>query len=97
MAATPPVIDLRRTAPRAPQLQLGGFAVAGRVLDKCRATQAGANGDYHFNCPVDQMFFAASGLTAEGFSAMTATGADDSAAAQWIQREAKAGTIRRIL
>src|SRR5215475_10718000 len=97
MAATAPIIDLRRTAPRAPQLWLGGFAVAARVLDKCRATQAGANGEYHFNCPVDRMFFAASGLTAEGFSAMTATGADDAAAAQWIQREARAGTFRRLL
>ena len=92
-----PVIDLRREAPRAPQLWLGGFAVAARVLDKCRATQAGANGEYHFNCPVDRMFFAASGLTADNFSAMVATGADDAAAADWIRNEAKAGVVRRSI
>lgn len=97
MTASRGVIDLRRTAPRAPQLWLGGFAVAARVFDKCRATQAGANGEYHFNCPVDRMFFTASGLTAEGFSAMTATGADDAAASAWIRQEAKAGTLRRLL
>jgi len=71
--------------------------VAARVFDKCRATQAGANGEYHYNCPVDRMFFSASGLTAEEFSAMTASGADDAGAAEWIHREAKASTVRRLL
>ena len=98
MAGNPqPVLDLRRVAPRPPQLWLGGFAVAARVLDKCRATQAGLNGEYHYNCPVDRMFFSASGLTAEAFAEMTATGSDDAAAAEWIRREAKAGPIRRFL
>ena len=92
-----PVIDLRRAAPRPPQLWFGGYAVAARVLDKCRAEQAGAGGEYHYNCPVDRLFFAASGLTAEDFSAMVATGADDNAAAEWIRHEAKAGPLRRYL
>jgi hypothetical protein len=91
------VIDLRREAPRAPQLWLGGFAVAARVLDKCRAEQAGANGEYHYNCPVDRLFFAASGLTADNFSAMVASGANDDAAADWIRREARAGVVRRSI
>jgi len=89
--------DLRWVAPRPPQLWLGGFAVAARVLDKCRATQAALNGDYHYNCPVDRMFFTASGLTADAFSGMTATGADDAAAAEWIRQHAKAGPIRRVV
>jgi hypothetical protein len=92
-----PAIDLRRVAPRPPQLWLGGFAVAARVLDKCRAELAGTSGEYHFNCPIDRLFFGASGLTADGFSAMVATGADDTAAADWIRREAKAGVIRRSM
>jgi Domain of unknown function (DUF5069) len=92
-----PVIDLRREAPRAPQLRLGGFAVAARVLDKCRAEQAGTNGEFHYNCPVDRAFFAASGLKAVDFSAMVATGADDAAAADWIRREAKSGVVGRSL
>ncbi len=91
------VIDLRREAPRAPQLWLGGFTVAARVLDKCRATQAGTNGEYHYNCPVDRAFFAVAGLKADGFSAMVATGADDASAAGWIRREAKAGVVRRSI
>src|SRR5476651_490056 len=94
---SPVAIDLRREAPRAPQRQLGGLAVAARVLDKCRAEQAGANGEYHYNCPLDRLFFTASGLKAENFSAMVATGADDGAAADWIRREAKAGVVRRSI
>jgi len=91
------MIDLRREAPRAPQRRLGDFAVAARVLDKCRAEQAGANGEYHYNCPIDRLFFTASGLKAADFSAMVATGADDAAAADWIRRATKAGTLRRSI
>ena len=91
------VIDLRKVAPRAPQFWLGGYTVAGRVLDKCRATQAGTNGEYDYNCPIDRAFFAASGLKADGFSTMVASGADDAAAAVWIRREAKAGVVRRSI
>jgi hypothetical protein len=88
-------VDLRLTAPRAPQMRLGRFAVAARVLDKCRAELAGINGDYHFNCPLDRIFFGVSGLKAETFSAFVATGADDQAVADWIRRESTAGVIQR--
>ena len=89
--------DLTRVAPRAPQRQLGGYAVAARVLDKCRAEMAGKSGEYNFNCPLDRLFFVASGLRAENFSAMAATGADDATAADWIRRESKANIIRRSI
>ena len=89
--------DLTHEAPRAPQRRLGGLAVAARVLDKCRAELAGTNGEYHYNCPVDRAFFGASGIKAEAFSAMVAAGANDAAAAAWIRREAKAGTMQRSI
>lgn len=89
--------DLTHAAPRAPQRRLGGLAVAARVLDKCRAELAGTNGEYHYNCPVDRVFFVAAGIKAEAFSAMVAAGADDAAAAEWIRREARAGAIQRSL
>ena len=94
---SPATIDLRQVAPRAPQRRLGDFAVAARVLDKCRAEQAGTHGEYHYNCPLDRLFFAASGLRAEDFSTMVAAGADDDAAAAWIRQEATAGTLRRSI
>src|SRR3546814_15025784 len=44
--------------PRGPRVRLGGLVLLPRVLDKCRATIAGKNGEYNFNCPLDQRFFA---------------------------------------
>ncbi len=44
--------DLRQGEPRAPEETLGGFSLAARALDKCRASLAGTNGDYTFNCPM---------------------------------------------
>jgi hypothetical protein len=36
-------------------VRLGGFALLPRMLDKCRATIAGKQGEYHYNCPNDQL------------------------------------------
>ena len=42
--------------PRSPRTVLGGYVVAARTLDKCRAVLAGTNGEYHFDCPLDNFF-----------------------------------------
>ncbi len=78
-------LDLTKQAPRSPRSTLGGYIVAGRALDKCRATLAGTAGEYHFNCPLDQMFLNFVGISAENFQEFVATGADDEAVATWIQ------------
>jgi len=78
-------LDLTKEAPRSPRSTLGGYIVAGRALDKCRATLAGTVGEYHFNCPLDQMFLNFVGISAESFQDFVATGADDEAVANWIQ------------
>lgn len=76
--------DLRRQAPRSPQTPLGGYALAARALDKCRAALAGRAGPYHFNCPVDRIFLNFSGIKAQAFEEFVATGASDSEVAAWI-------------
>ena len=81
--------DLREGEPRSAHEQLGGFELAARALDKCRATLAGTNGDYEFNCPLDQRFFAQTGLDAEEFRQVVASGATDDQVAQWITEKAK--------
>jgi hypothetical protein len=53
--------DLGSEKPRSPLEELGGFEIAARTLDKCRATLAGTPGEYQFNCPMDQKFFAQTG------------------------------------
>ena len=77
-------MDLTTNFPRSPRETLGGFVIATRTLDKCRAVLAGTAGEYHFDCPLDQMFFDFAGLTADAFKAQVATGADDAAMATWI-------------
>ncbi|QXD23885.1 DUF5069 domain-containing protein [Opitutia bacterium ISCC 51] len=82
-------LDLSTDFPRSPRALLGGYVVAGRTLDKCRAAIAGTNGEYHFDCPLDNFFFDFTGITADAFKAFVATGADDEAVGAWIQENAK--------
>ena len=84
--------DLNRKAPRSPYAGLGEDfpAVAARVVDKCRAELLGQQGDYHYNCPMDQRFFTAAGLEAETLREFVATGADDREVASWMSSQAKA-------
>ena len=48
--------DLRdgKEYPRSPRATLGGYVLAARAVDKCRAVLAGCQGEYHSNCPLDQ-------------------------------------------
>ena len=62
--ATP---DLRRHPPRPPRVRLGGFVHLPRLADKARAAAAGKLGEYIYPCPLDQRFFAFTGLTPEAF------------------------------
>ena len=97
-------LDLNRTAPRSPRAPLGNFpAVAARLVDKCRAELVGWSGSYHYNCPMDRKFFAASGLDAGALREFIATGADDVEVAAWMNQNASApqrkiaGWSRRFL
>jgi len=81
-------LDLTREYPRSPRALLAGYIVAGRTLDKCRATIAGTNGEYHFDCPLDNVFFSFTGIAAGAFKEFVATGADDPAVARWIEEKA---------
>jgi len=80
--------DLTQKKPRSPREKLAGFELAARTLDKCRASLAGSNGDYEFNCPLDQRFFAETGIDAEAFRAVVATGATDEQVGDWIKEHA---------
>jgi hypothetical protein len=77
--------DLTKMAPRSPYQQLNGFAILPRTIDKCRAFIAGTIGEFHFNCPLDQMLFGFKGLDAEEFKAFVATGAGDEHIGKWVK------------
>jgi hypothetical protein len=82
-------LDLTKEFPRSPREAVGGYVIAGRMLDKCRAVVAGTNGEYHFDCPLDNMFLSFVGIAAADFKEFVATGADDAAVAEWIRANAK--------
>jgi hypothetical protein len=78
-----------KTYPRSPRETLGGYVLAGRTLDKCRAVVNGTNGEYHFNCPLDRYFFDFTGIDADAFKAKVATGATDAEMAKFVKQHAK--------
>jgi hypothetical protein len=68
---------------------LGGYAILPRMLDKGRATIAGKNGEYHYNCPTDQRFLSFLGIDAEALQKELATGKGDGEILEWVQKNAK--------
>ena len=82
------ITDLTKRPPRSPRVRLGGYALLPRLLDKGRATVAGKNGEYNFNCPVDKRFFEFVGVTAEGVKEQLAAGKGDLEVLEWIQANA---------
>jgi hypothetical protein len=66
-----PIIDrdLGNQAPHSPRERLGGFAIACRAVDKCRASLVGTLGEYHYDCPLDNQLFSFKGITADQFTA----------------------------
>ncbi len=66
-----------------------GYIIGARTLDKCRAFLNNSIGEYHFDCPLDNMFFGFTGITSEQFKEIVSTGADDEEIAAWIVKQAK--------
>src|SRR5437773_9266867 len=81
--------DLTQRPPRSPRSRLGGYAVLPRMLDKGRATLAGNNGDYHFDCPLDQRFLSFVGVDPKKLLAELKKGKGDGEILEWINAGAK--------
>jgi len=75
--------------PRSPRETLGGYVLAARAVDKCRAVLARSQGDYHSNCPLDQIWLKFAEIDYDTFRSFVATGATDDAIAAWINKHAK--------
>ncbi len=83
--------DLREgeNFPRSPRETLAGYVLAARAVDKCRAVLAGWQGEYHSNCPLDQMWLKFAGLDYNAFKSFVATGATDEEVEAWIVEHSK--------
>jgi len=76
--------DLTKRAPRSMRVRLGGFALLPRILDKCRATLAGTQGEFNYDCPLDQHFLRFAGIDADALTARVARGGGDGEILAWI-------------
>jgi Domain of unknown function (DUF5069) len=88
--------DLTKESPRSPRIRVGGYAILGRTLDKCRALVGGTIGEYHFDCPLDNMLFGFKGVKGEDFKAQIETGASDQEMVEWLNRSGQKKTANEI-
>ncbi len=76
--------DLTKEAPRSPKTVVGGYVILGRTLDKCRAQISGDIGEYHFDCPLDNMLFGWKEIKGDDFKTEVEKGTSDEEMAKWV-------------
>jgi hypothetical protein len=82
-------MNLTQRPPRASRVRLGGYVILPRMLDKGRAELAGTNGEFHYNCPLDQHFLNFVGIDPVALKAELAKGLGDWEILNWINANAK--------
>ncbi|MDQ3118927.1 MAG: DUF5069 domain-containing protein [Verrucomicrobiota bacterium] len=88
--------DLTNEAPRSPKTRLGGYVILGRTLDKCRALLWGNIGEYHFDCPLDNMLFGWKGVKGDDFKAEVEKGASDEEMAKWMDAHGEKKSLEEV-
>jgi len=88
--------DLTKQPPRSPYTKLGGYVIMARMIDKGRATIAGTNGEYHFDCPLDNMLFGFKGIKGADVRALLTTQADDAKIIEWFDTNGSAKTADEV-
>src|ERR1700752_3660342 len=88
--------DLTKEAPRSPRIRVGGYAILGRTIDKSRALVAGNIGEYHFDCPLDNMLFGFKGVKGDDFKAQIEQGAGDQEILEWLNQSGEKKTPGEI-
>jgi hypothetical protein len=80
--------DLTKRSPRSPRVRLGGYVILARMLDKGRAEIAGTQGEFHYNCPLDQHFTTFAGIDAEALKEQLKAGKGDGEILTWVEQNA---------
>jgi len=88
--------NLKKEAPRSPRIRVGGYAILGRTIDKCRALVAGNIGEYHFDCPLDNMLFGFKDVKGDDFKSQIEQGASDQEMVEWLNRAGEKKTPEEI-
>jgi hypothetical protein len=88
--------DLTTEAPRSPRIRIGGYAILGRTLDKGRADLAGKIGEYHYDCPLDNVLFGFKGITGSEIHTLLEEGKSDEEIVSWVNTHGTPKTPEEI-
>jgi hypothetical protein len=88
--------DLTKQAPHSPRERLDGYAIAFRAVDKCRAQLAGTVGEYHYDCPLDNLLFSFKGITGAEFQQAVQASASYEEVGKWLQTNGTAKTPAEV-
>jgi len=93
-----PIIDrdLTKQAPHSPRERIAGFAIADRTTDKCRASIAGTLGEYHYDCPLDNMLFSFKGINGGQFKTAVQAAKNYEDIGTWLQANGTKKTSAEI-
>jgi len=81
--------DLTQRPPRSARAKLGGYVILPRMLDKGRATIEGKNGEFHYDCPMDQHILKFLGIDAAALLEELKKGNGDGEILTWIVENQK--------
>jgi hypothetical protein len=84
--------DLTKQAPHSPRDRIAGFVIASRTIDKCRASLAGTLGEYHYDCPLDNMLFSFKGINGGQFKTAVQAAKNYEDVGAWLQANGTAKT-----
>ncbi len=88
--------DLTKQAPHSPRERIAGFAIASRTTDKCRASIAGTLGEYHYDCPLDNMLFSFKGINGDQFKTAVQAAKNYEDVGIWLQANGAKKTAAEI-
>jgi len=88
--------DLSKEPPRSPKIRIRDYVILGRTIDKCRAVLAGTVGEYHYDCPLDNMLFTFKGITGDDFKRAVERELSDEQLALWVDEQGVAKTPEEI-
>jgi hypothetical protein len=80
-------MDLTIDKPRSAKDKLAGLVSLKRVIDKAKASNDGALGDYDYDCPHDKPLFAFLGTTGPEFARKVKELQSDDAIADWVKAQ----------
>jgi hypothetical protein len=90
-------LDLTKTPPRSPNALLGPYIILARTIDKARATHAGTQGGYHWDCPLGALFFDFKGVNRQGFFELIKAGKTDDEILAWVEATGQPKTEDEVL